>query len=122
MKLSDDFKFTATIAIAILMVPILLLGAHAGYKEYSRFQKRADANNQIKVHSRLVQIEEQQAEIRRAEARGIRDSQQIINETLTPQYLQYLAIQAQREWAQGDNSVIYLPTDNGVPLVQEVNP
>lgn len=63
------------------------------------------------------------AEVRRAE--GAAGAAKIISGALekNPSYLQYLAIEAQKENAQGQNhTTIYIPVgDNGIPLVNNVN-
>src|SRR4051812_41760449 len=91
--------------IAVLVGLALILGALLGtwmiFKNVSRSLKRADANNQvilneiqIKQTGQLVKVQEQKAQVKIAEAHGIAESQRIINNTLTPQYLQHEAIQA----------------------------
>jgi hypothetical protein len=59
------------------------------------------------------------AEIRIEEAKGIAEAQRIINETLTPFYLQHEAIGAQLEMASSPNhTTVYIPVGaNGLPLV-----
>ncbi|NNL86326.1 MAG: hypothetical protein HKP27_11765 [Myxococcales bacterium] len=59
------------------------------------------------------------AEIRVEEAKGIAEAQRIINATLTPNYLQHEAINAQREMANAPNhTTVYIPVGaNGLPLV-----
>jgi hypothetical protein len=109
---------------AFILVMVLLLGTHAGLKSYGRYQARQDAHNQTIVHKRLVTVEEQKRQIRVIEAHGIAESQDIINATLTPLYLQHEAIQAMEMWAESDsNSVVYLPVgEGGLPLIKEVTP
>ena len=65
------------------------------------------------------EIAKRDAEIRIEEAKGIAESQKIINETLTPNYLQHEAIQAQREMANSPNhTTVYIPVgSNGMPIV-----
>ena len=62
------------------------------------------------------QREEMEAERKRIEAKGVRDSQAIISETLTPQYLNYLWI---RNLAENSN-VIYVATEANMPIFQSV--
>jgi hypothetical protein len=59
------------------------------------------------------------AEIRVEEAKGIAEAQRIINETLTPYYLQHEAIGAQLEMASSPNhTTVYIPVGaNGLPIV-----
>lgn len=98
---------------------------------YSRYQARADANNQttlneiaINQQDQLIQVEQKKAQIRVADAQGIAQSQKIIDASLTANYLQYLAIQAQEAMANGTNHTeIYIPVGtNGIPLVKTVDP
>ncbi|MDH5654520.1 MAG: prohibitin family protein [Spirochaetia bacterium] len=62
-----------------------------------------------------------EAEIKVEEARGIAKAQAIINQTLTPYYLQHEAIQTYRELASSPNTTfIVMPTSpnaSGMPLI-----
>lgn len=94
-------------------------------KNFSRSQKLADERNQVQVNEiqiaqtkQLVQVAQQKAQIKVEEAKGIAESQRIINNTLTPLYLQHEAIQAQESQS---NKIIYVPSGNqGIPLVNTV--
>lgn len=116
-------------AIAFLVVAIIF-GLMAGLPAYGRYQRVADAKNQIQVNEfvaksteQSIQTEKQKAEIRVQEAYGIAKSQEIINSSLTGNYLQYLAIQAQEKMASSPNHTeIYVPSgQNGIPLVFGAN-
>lgn len=111
----------------VAILTILLIGV----PEYGRYQARANANNQtvlneiaIAQQNQLIQVETKKADIRVADAKGIAESQKIIDASLTANYLQYLAIQAQQAMAQGSNHTeVYIPVGtNGIPLVKTVNP
>ena len=62
------------------------------------------------------QREEMEAERKRIEAKGVRDSQAIVSETLTPQYLNYLWI---KNLEQNQN-VIYVATEANMPIFRSV--
>lgn len=64
-------------------------------------------------------IAQRDAEIRIEEAKGIAEAQGIINSTLTSNYLQHEAIQAQLRMAESPNhTTVYIPVGhNGMPLV-----
>jgi regulator of protease activity HflC (stomatin/prohibitin superfamily) len=68
----------------------------------------------------VLQKETQEAERKIIEAGGIAKSQEIINKTLTPAYLQHEAIKAQMDMARSPNhTTVYIPSgDNGIPLVR----
>lgn len=100
------------------------------FPEYGRYQDRLNATNQVAVteiniknQTQLIEIEVKKAQIRVQEAKGIAESQKIIDTSLTTNYLQYLAIGAQREMAHSQNHTqIYIPSGpNGIPLVKTLN-
>lgn len=113
--------------LTIVTVLALFFGLVATIKTFGRYQRRADANNQvtlneiqIKQTGQLVQVQKQKAQIRIEEAKGIAKAQELINGTLTPLYLQHEAIQSQESQS---NKIIYVPSGaQGIPLVQTVNP
>jgi hypothetical protein len=115
-----------TILIIVGLIVGSLFGLWAGYKAMERYQRVADNHNEIEVNrqriqqtEQLVELEKQNAQIRIEEAHGIAESQRIIDESLTPYYLQYLAIQAQMEMSrQPNHSSIFLPiSEGGLPFV-----
>ncbi len=60
----------------------------------------------------------QEAELKRVEARGIADAQNILSSALTDKVLQYEMIKAQRELANSQNSkVIIMGGGKGIPLI-----
>ena len=114
--------FLATVfAISVLLIMIF------GIPPYMRYQDLANARNNVQVSSieiqnttQLVQVEKQKAEVRVQEAKGIAESQKIIDSSLTENYLQYMAIKAQEKMAQSLNHTeVYIPSGaNGIPLVK----
>ena len=117
------------IFLAIVILIVVGCGASFFGRWYNRYQVRADANNEVMVNEirirqqeQLIQVEKQKAEIRIVEAGGIAKSQEIINISLTNNYLQYLAIQAQEKMASSPNHTqIYIPVGtNGIPLIKTV--
>jgi len=67
-----------------------------------------------------IEIAKKEAVVRVEEAKGIAESQHIINATLTPNYLQHEAIKAQEKMAHSQNhTTVYVPSGtNGIPLVK----
>lgn len=133
MNNEGNITVTSILSWAVGIIVILLLtigavfGVVAGVAAFSRYQTIADAQNQVQVNNitiaqtdQLVKVEQQKAAIRVADAQGIAQSQAIIAGSLTPNYLQYLAIQAQVDMAQkSDHSAtVYIPVGtNGIPVV-----
>jgi regulator of protease activity HflC (stomatin/prohibitin superfamily) len=81
--------------------------------------------NKLKAEQLLLEKETQKliaikdAEIELAKAIGIKKAQLEINRSLTPNYLQYKAIEAQEKMALSpNNTTIYIPVGrNGIPIV-----
>lgn len=131
---NSPFKVVAAGAVALVLCVVLLFGLFAVGKSYGRYQKRADASNNVKVTNINIRKAQQQARIVRAqnaavqaraeqraiEAHGIKNAQDIISKTLTPLYIQHEAIQAQKAIATSgqNNTMIYVPSStNGTPLI-----
>lgn len=127
-RLNQSGSAEAVMAFAafIVLIFILIFGLYgfAGFaKNFARHQRLADETNQVQVNEiqikqtkQLVLVAQQKADIKVQEAYGIAKSQEIINNTLTPLYLQHEAIQAQESQS---NKIIYVPSGNqGIPLVQ----
>ncbi|HAT03914.1 MAG TPA: hypothetical protein DCS29_04040 [Candidatus Magasanikbacteria bacterium] len=77
-------------------------------------QQKLQAEQEAQRYDFILQTEQKEAERKRIEAEGQRDAQQIINQSLTPNYLNYLYIQNLENRA----GTIYVPTNpsTGVPL------
>lgn len=123
--MTDNQKIMIGVVVSLAIIGVLMFGI----PNYARYQKRAEAQNEVSVNEirirqqeQLIQVEKQKAQIRVEEAKGIRDSQELINATLTDQYLQHEAIQAQKEMAGSPNHTqIYIPVGtNGIPLVKTI--
>lgn len=120
-------KKAALIAVAAMFAAVAFVAALAFAREFSRYQKRADAENNVKVteiqihnQEQRVKIAQQKAEIRYVDATGIRRAQDAISQTLTPLYVQHEMIQALRE---SGATTVYIPTDpaSGLPVVTTRN-
>jgi hypothetical protein len=143
---SDSAKEPGTVtkivawSVGILIGVVVTVGAGIGLsaavQAYHRAEQRANAENRVQLTRIDIRTAEQQALVARAgvatakanaesqyqEAIGVRRAQAVIARGLTPQYLQYEAIQAQKAVATSgrNNTLIYLPSGNGgVPLVQD---
>jgi len=129
--MSDGLVASALLAFVALVIAALLVGLGFGCKAYQRYQKRADANNNVKVSAiqirnqeQRVKIAKQQAQIRYQKAIGIKRAQDEIQKTLTPLYVKFEMIEALNHIASSgrNNTVIYIPTDpNGMAAVPTYN-
>ena len=79
-------------------------------------EQKLKAEQQSEQMKFVNQREEMEAERKRIEAKGVRDSQAIVSETLTPQYLNYLWI---KNLADNQN-VIYVATEANMPIFRSV--
>lgn len=77
-------------------------------------EAKLQAEQDAERYEFLLQTEQKEAERKRVEAEGQRDAQQIINQSLTTRYLEYLYIESLKDRA----GTIYVPTNpsNGTPL------
>ncbi len=81
-------------------------------------QEKLQADQEQQKYDFILQKETKEAERKRIEAAGQRDSQKIINESLTTNYLYYLYVNQLKD-RQG---TIYVPTNpsNGMPLFNNI--
>ena len=79
-------------------------------------EQKLKAEQEFERMKFVNQREEMEADRKRIEATGVRDSQAIISETLTPQYLNYLWI---KNLADNQN-VIYVATEANMPIFRSV--
>ena len=82
-------------------------------------EKKLAAMQLLQQKETQKEIAQKDAEIRIEEAKGIAQAQEIINTTLTENYLQHEAINAQRAMANSPNhTTVYIPVgSNGIPIV-----
>jgi type II secretory pathway pseudopilin PulG len=117
----------AALAIVGVIIALMFL-----VPTYGRYQKRANAQNQVKVSAIQIQNQEQRVKIAKQHAQirfqnsiGIREAQDEIAKTLTPLYVQFEMTQALQAIATSgkNNSVIYIPTSptSGLPVVPTSN-
>ncbi len=86
-------------------------------------EKKLAAQQLLEEKATQKEIMKKDAEIRIEEARGIAEAQKIINATLTANYLQHEAIQAQLKMAESPNhTTVYIPVGtNGIPLIRTID-
>lgn len=98
----------------IVVEDVLLRNVQLPDRLANSIQLKLEAEQDAQRYDFLLQKEEKEAQRKRVEAAGQRDSQRIIAESLTQNYLQYLYIQSLKD----REGTIYVPTNpnNGVPL------
>lgn len=80
---------------------------------------KQEAEQQALQMQYVLQRQEQESERMRIEARGIADYQDIVSSNLTPELLQWRAIEVTRSLAESENTtfVIVGNTDTGLPMI-----
>lgn len=129
-RIPEAGQWAIVIVGVTLACTVLLFAFLFGAKEFTRYQKRADAKNAITVTHTKIEVAKQQAKINRAqieatkaeaekryqESIGIRKAQDEIAKTLTPLYVQHEAIQKLPQ-----ARAIYVPSgQQGIPQVYNV--
>lgn len=108
--------------------PFVAISGVVGNIDYPKIvteavEKKMAAKQLLDEKETQKEIAKKDAEIRIEEARGIAEAQKIINSTLTQNYLQHEAINAQLKMASSPNhTTVYIPSGtNGIPLVGTLN-
>lgn len=122
-------RITAACLGTLFFTIFLLFGIGAGCKTYERYQKRADAHNNVSVTREQIKVAEEEAKVNKAQIKateaeaekrvaesvGIKEAQVEINKTLTPLYVQHEFVQAIEK---GHVEVSLIPVGaQGLPLV-----
>ncbi len=107
--------------------PFIVISGVVGNIDYPKVvteavEKKLAAKQLLDEKQTQIDIAKKDAEIRVEEAKGIAKAQQIINSTLTANYLQHEAINAQLKMAASPNhTTVYIPSGaNGIPLIHRV--
>lgn len=108
----------------LLDTPFLTISGVVGNIDYPKIvseavEKKLAAKQLLDEKETQREIAKKDAEIRIEEAKGIAEAQRIINSTLTKDYLQHEAINAQLKMASSPNhTTVYIPSGaNGIPLI-----
>ena len=102
----------------ILLEKVLLRHVQLPTQLTKAIENKLTAEQTIEQRQFEVQVEKQEAERKRVEARGIADAQTIIDETLTPEYLKYLLIIHLKDYTGGK---IFIPMDLNMNFVYDIN-
>jgi regulator of protease activity HflC (stomatin/prohibitin superfamily) len=105
--------------------PFIVVSGVVGNIDYPKVvteavEKKLAAKQLLDEKVTQREIAKKDAEIRIEEAKGIAEAQKIINSTLSKNYLQHEAIQAQLKMASSPNhTTVYIPSgQNGIPIVE----
>jgi regulator of protease activity HflC (stomatin/prohibitin superfamily) len=105
--------------------PFVVIASAVGNIDYPKIvteavEKKLAAQQLLEEKETQKAIASKDAEIKIEEAKGIAEAQKIINSTLTQNYLQHEAINAQLKMADSPNhTTVYIPSGaNGIPIVE----
>ncbi len=98
----------------IVVEEVLLRNVNLPSKLSNSIQEKLTAEQEAQRYDFVLQKETKEAERKRIEAAGQRDAQRIINESLTPNYLNYLYIRELKD----REGTIYIPVNpsTGMPM------
>ncbi len=82
-------------------------------------EQKQQREQQVAAEEFQTQIVQERARQQIEEAKGIAEAQRIISQGLTPEYLTFFYIQQLTQMPEG--SVIYVPTEGGIPLIRNLN-
>lgn len=107
--------------------PFIVISGMVGNIDYPAVvtlavEKKLAAKQLLDEKQTQKEIAKADAKIRIEEAKGIAAAQKIINRTLTVNYLQHEAIQAQLKMAESPNhTTVYIPSGaNGIPIMESL--
>src|SRR6056297_206145 len=102
----------------VVMEETLLRNVKLPPKLANSIEEKLQAEQEAKKMDFVLQKEEKEKQRKIIEAEGQKGSQRIINESLTPNYLQYLYIKN----LENREGTIYVPTnpDNGMPMFKNI--
>lgn len=109
------------------VTPFVVVANAVGNVDYPKVvteavEKKLAAKQLLEEKETQKAIAKKDAEIKIEEAKGIAEAQKIINSTLTKNYLQHEAINAQLRMADSPNhTTVYIPSGvNGIPIVKTI--
>lgn len=132
-------KWVVSVIVGLVVAIFVMSAGIGAYSRWSQVQsaknkahvERINAANQSQVNQLLIssadqqiQIHQKQAQIRLADAVGVREAQDEISKTLTPLYVQFEMVDALKSIAESgkNNTVVYIPTGaNGIPLISNAD-
>ena len=111
-SIENDFKKRGLLLEQLLVRNITLPASVR-----AAIEAKINAEQEAQKMQFVLQKENQEAERKRVEARGISDYQRIINESLTDRQLQYENIKAMKELALSQNSKMIIMGKGSAPII-----
>jgi regulator of protease activity HflC (stomatin/prohibitin superfamily) len=102
----------------IEVLDVFVRDVQAPPKVREAIEDKLEREQQVARERFQTEIIQEQAQQAIEEAKGIAEAQKIISEGLTPAYLTFHYIERLSELPSG--SVVYVPTEGGVPLMRQV--
>ena len=102
----------------IAVLDVFVRDVQAPPRVREAIEEKLQREQQVAAERFQTEIIQERARQQIEEAKGIAEAQQIISEGLTPEYLTFFYIEQLGELPGG--SVIYVPTEGGVPLMRNI--
>lgn len=102
----------------IVVEDVFVRDIQAPQRVREAIEQKLEREQQVAAEEFQTQIIQERARQQAEEAKGIAEAQRIITEGLSPEYLTFFYIQQLAEMPEG--SVIYVPTEAGIPLIRSL--
>lgn len=102
----------------IVVQDVFVRDVQAPQRVREAIENKLEREQQVAAEEFQTQIIQERARQQAEEAKGIAEAQQIITQGLSPEYLTFYYIQQLAEMPEG--SVIYVPTEAGIPLIRSL--
>jgi regulator of protease activity HflC (stomatin/prohibitin superfamily) len=120
-EVADDMKreIQAKAGDRIEVIDVFVRDVQAPPRVRESIEEKLQREQQVAAERFQTEIIQERATQQAEEAKGIAEAQRIISEGLTPEYLTFFYIQQLSEMPEG--TVVYVPTEGGIPLIRSLN-
>jgi regulator of protease activity HflC (stomatin/prohibitin superfamily) len=120
-EVADDMKreIQAKAGDRIEVIDVFVRDVQAPPRVREAIEEKLQREQQVAAERFQTEIIQERARQQAEEAKGIAEAQRIISEGLTPEYLTFFYIQQLGEMPDG--TVVYVPTEGGIPLIRSLN-
>lgn len=119
-EIANDMKreIQAKAGDRIEVLDVFVRDVQAPERVRNAIEEKLQREQQVAAERFQTEIIQERARQQAEEAKGIAEAQRIISEGLTPEYLTFFYIQQLTEMPDG--SVVYVPTEGGIPLIRSL--
>lgn len=115
VRSKDGAAATVGITTAVCFLALLVAGWMAVMPEYRLYKASVEKRILVEQANAEADAAEEQARAEIERAKGTAESNEIVDASITEAYLRYLWID---NISETDNQIIYVPSDNGLPILE----